>query len=181
MSRIGIKPVKIAENLNVELSPTLFKVTGPLGELKVNIPHGVTVAKKDDQIIVSRISDVKLYKALHGTIRSLIANAVAGVDKGFEKKLEMVGIGYRAALEDNELVLQVGYTHPVRLHVPEGLTAKVEKNVITVSGRDKHMVGQFAAIVRSSKKPDRYKGKGIRYQGEIIRLKPGKAAAKTAA
>ncbi len=175
MSRIGIKPVEVLDNVNVEITPTQFKATGPMGELTVEIPHGITVTQKEKSIIVDRIGEIKLYKSLHGTVRSLINNAVNGVAKGFEKKLEMIGIGYRAAVENNQLVLQVGYTHPVALDVPEGLSAKVEKNVITISGRDKHRVGQFSAEIRAIRKPEPYKGKGIRYQGEKVRMKQGKA------
>ena len=175
MSRIGIKPVEILNNVNIELTPLELTANGPLGEMKVNIPHGIKVSRKENNIIVERASDVKLYKALHGTIRSLIFNAISGVANGFEKKLEMVGIGYRSALEDNDLVLQVGFTHPVRLQIPDGITVRIEKNVITVTGRDKHRVGQFSAEIRAVRKPEPYKGKGIRYQGEIVRMKQGKA------
>lgn len=175
MSRIGIKPIVLPDGVQAVLSHTEAVITGPQGELRVALPHGIKVNQKENRLTVSRVSDVKLYKSLHGTIRSLLSNAAEGVAKGFEKRLELVGIGYRAAVEDQELVLQVGYTHSVRLAIPEGLTAKVEKNVIIVAGRDKHQVGQFAANIRAVRKPEPYKGKGIRYQGEKIRMKQGKA------
>lgn len=124
---------------------------------------------------VARLSDAKQYRALHGTVRNLLHNIITGVSTGFTKKLELVGIGYRAAIEGNDLVLQVGYTHPVRMTIPEGLQAKVEKNVITVTGADKQRLGQFCAEVRQVRKPEPYKGKGIRYQGEHVRMKQGKA------
>lgn len=175
MSRIGIRPVEVTDGVGIELSPTALTAKGTLGEITVNLPHGVNVAQKENQLVVSRVSDLKLYRALHGTVRNLIQNAVTGVSSGFEKKLELVGIGYRAALEQDVLVLQVGYTHPVKLDVPVGLQVKIEKNVITVSGADKQRVGQFAAEIRSVREPEPYKGKGIRYQGEQIRMKQGKA------
>jgi large subunit ribosomal protein L6 len=175
MSRIGIKPIAISSQVTVEMTGEQTTVTGPRGKLAVALPHGITLDHKNDQLVVGRISDVKLYKALHGTVRNLLQNAVTGVTTGFEKKCEVVGIGYRVAVEGSDLVLQVGYTHPVRLAIPEGLTAKVEKNLITIAGNDKQVVGQFAAIVRAVRPPDRYKGKGIRYQGELVKLKQGKA------
>lgn len=175
MSRIGIKPVIIPEGVNVTLTNSEAKVTGPQGELVVNLPHGVTVNQKENVLSVSRVSNLKHYRALHGTIRALLQNAVTGVKDGFTKKLELIGIGYRAAVEGSELVLQLGFTHPVRVTVPEGLSIKIEKNVISINGRDKHRLGQFAAEVRSIRPPEPYKGKGVRYQGEQVRMKQGKA------
>lgn len=175
MSRIGIRPVEIVNNVTVEITPTKLDIKGPLGSLSVEIPHGITVKQKESHLIVERIGDSKLYRSLHGTIRNLLRNAIVGVSSGFEKKLDMVGIGYRGALEGNDLVLQVGYTHPVRLTIPSDLKVKMEKNTIIVSGFDKHAVGQFSANVRAVRVPDPYKGKGIRYQGEKIRMKQGKA------
>lgn len=175
MSRIGLKPITIPSSVTVTLEPTQLKAVGPKGELTVAIPHGVKIHLSDGKITVARISDVKLYKSLHGTVRALAQNAITGAEQGFEKKLELIGIGYRAAIEGDELVLQVGFTHPVRVKILEGLEVKIEKNVITVTGRDKHQIGQFAADLRAIRKPDPYKGKGIRYQGEIVRMKQGKA------
>ncbi len=175
MSRIGIRPVEVKDGVTIELTPTKFTAKGTLGTLEVKLPYGVKVNQKENRLMVDRVSDSKLHKSLHGTIRNLIFNAVEGVSKGFEKKLELVGIGYRAAVEANELVLQVGFTHPVRLTIPEGLTVKVEKNVIVVAGANKENLGQFCAEIRQVRKPEPYKGKGIRYQGEKVRMKQGKA------
>ncbi len=175
MSRIGIRPVEITEGVQVELSPTKFIAKGNLGQLEVGLPYGVKINQKDKTLLVTRVSESKLHRSLHGTVRNLINNAILGVSKGFEKKLELVGIGYRGAIEENELVLQVGYTHSVRLTIPEGLEVKIEKNVIIVTGADKQRLGQFCAEIRAVRKPEPYKGKGIRYQGEKIRMKQGKA------
>ena len=174
MSRIGIKLITLPGDTKIEISPVEAVVSGPLGTLKVDLPHGITISQKEGKLAVSRVNDQ--YKALHGTVRSLLQNAVQGVSKGFEKKLEMVGIGYRGAVENGQLVLQLGFTHPVNVPIPSTLTVKVEKNVIVVGGKDKQEIGQFSAELRSLRKPDPYKGKGIRYQGEIVRMKQGKAA-----
>lgn len=175
MSRIGNKIIEIPSGVNFELSGQEVKITGSKGSAQFTLPLGVNVTKKDSTLAVSRVNETKNNKALHGTVRSLIANMIIGVSNGFEKKLELVGIGYRAAKEGDTLVLSVGFTHPVKLHVPAGLDVSIEKNVIKVSGTDKQAVGQFAAEVRSIRKPEPYKGKGIRYEGEKIRMKQGKA------
>ncbi len=175
MSRVGIRPIKLPEGVQVEIKPTVVHVRGQNGELTVAITHGIKVAQKNDQLIVERTNDAKPYRAMHGTTRALLQNAVTGVTGQFEKKLELVGIGYRASVEGNELTLLVGYTHPVKLVIPEGLAAKVEKNVITITGSNKQVLGQFCANVRQVRKPEPYKGKGIRYQGEQVRMKQGKA------
>ncbi|QQG50126.1 MAG: 50S ribosomal protein L6 [Candidatus Berkelbacteria bacterium] len=175
MSRVGIRPIPVTEGVNVELTPTKLTARGSLGVLEVNLPHGVIVTQKENQILVNRISDAKPHKALHGTIRNLIRNAIVGVSAGFEKRLELVGIGYRAAIEGPELVLQVGFTHSVKMPVPEGLQVKIEKNIISISGADKQKLGQFCAEIRAVRPPEPYKGKGIRYQGEQVRMKQGKA------
>lgn len=175
MSRVGIKPVIVPDGVSLEMSPTNINATGPLGTLSMDLPYGIKVTQKENKLTVSRIGETKQYKSLHGTVRSLLENLVTGVSAGFTKKLELVGIGYRSAVEGDELVLQVGYTHPVRMKVPTGLQVKVEKNVIAVSGSSKQVVGQFCAEVRAVRKPEPYKGKGIRYQGEHVRMKQGKA------
>lgn len=175
MSRIGIKPVEILEGVSVTLGPVEATITGPQGELVVALPHGVTVTEHNGKLTVSRISNLKHYRALHGTVRALLQNAIVGAKEGFTKKLELIGIGYRAALEGEELVLQLGFTHPVRMHIPTGLSVKVEKNVISITGRDKHKIGQFASEIRAKRPPEPYKGKGVRYQGEQVRMKQGKA------
>lgn len=175
MSRIGIRPIEVKDGITLEISPTKVTARGTLGTLEVAVPYGVQVSQKENRILVTRINDSKQNRALHGTVRSLIQNIVTGVSAGFEKKLELVGIGYRAALEGSTLVLQVGFTHPVNMEIPEGLQVKVEKNVITVTGADKQRLGQFCAEVRAIRPPEPYKGKGIRYQGEQVRMKQGKA------
>jgi len=174
MSRIGIKPIVI-EGLTAEILPTEAVIKGGSGEIRVSIPHGIKISQKDNKLYVERVAETKQYRSLHGTVRALLQNAVTGVSKGFEKRLELVGIGYRAALEGKELVLQVGFTHPVKVSIPEGIQAKIEKNTITLNGINKQEVGQFASVVRAIRKPEPYKGKGIRYQGEKIRMKQGKA------
>lgn len=175
MSRIGIRPVIIPEGVQVELEPTAITVRGGASTQSVAVPYGIKVTQKADSLIVDRLSEAKQVKSYHGTVRALLQNAVQGVSKGFEKRLELVGIGYRAAVEGDKLNLQVGFTHPVLMQIPEGITVKVEKNVIIVNGSDKQRLGQFCAEVRAVRKPEPYKGKGIRYQGEKVRMKQGKA------
>ena len=180
MSRIGTKPITIPENVEINIDETNFNVKGPKGENTVSLPRLIKLTKKENQLIVERVNETKESKSLHGTIRQLISNAIDGVVNEFQKKLELIGIGYRTSLEGNTLILNVGFTHSVKLELPEGITVKIEKNVITVSGYNKQVVGQFAANVRAVKKPEPYKGKGIRYQGEIVRMKAGKAAKSAA-
>lgn len=174
MSRIGIKPIKLESGVTVQITDEI-KVDGPKGSLIVALPHGVKVTQKDDTLSVARVSDSKIYRALHGTVRSLLQNAITGVSQGFEKKLELVGIGYRGVVEGNKLILQLGYTHPVEFEIPEHISAKIEKNIITISGHNKQQIGQFAAEIRAARKPEPYKGKGVRYVGELVRMKQGKA------
>lgn len=175
MSRIGIRPVEIADGVQVEIKPNEAVVRGINGEQIITIPHGIKVTKAEKEITVERVGESKQHKALHGTVRALLQNAVTGVMIKFEKKLELVGIGYRAALEGNSIILQVGFTHPVKMEIPEGLEVNVQKNIITVTGANKQVLGQFCANVRAVRKPEPYKGKGIRYQGEKVRMKQGKA------
>lgn len=175
MSRIGIRPIMLPDGVQVETKPTEVVVRGQNGEQTVKLVHGIKVAQKNNQLTVNRVGDAKQYRAMHGTVRALLQNAVTGVSSQFEKKLELVGIGYRANVEGNQLNLQVGFTHPVKMEIPEGLSAKVEKNVIAISGTNKQVLGQFCANVRAVRKPEPYKGKGIRYQGEQVRMKQGKA------
>jgi len=176
MSRVGLKFIKVPANVSVEISPSRFEANGPLGKLSVDLPYGIKVVDKEGSLAVSRTNDSIPQRSLHGTIRSLVSNAVNGVGEGYTKKLEMVGIGYRATLEGEQLILQVGFTHPVKITIPPDLKVNLEKNVIVVTGADKQRVGQFCAEIRSIRKPEPYKGKGIRYQGEKIRMKQGKAA-----
>ncbi|OGK29458.1 50S ribosomal protein L6 [Candidatus Roizmanbacteria bacterium RIFCSPLOWO2_01_FULL_42_14] len=179
MSKIGNKPINIEESVEVEISNALVNVKGPEGELTVNIPKEITATRVDKDILFQRLSEAKKVRSLHGLIRSLVANAVLGVTKPWEKTLEVVGTGYRVKLKGKNLVFEVGYSHPVEFHEVQGLTYIVDGNKVTISGIDKQLVGEVAHKVKSIRKPDPYKGKGIRYSGELIRLKPGKKA-KTA-
>jgi large subunit ribosomal protein L6 len=180
MSRIGRKPIPIPQNVQVEISEGNFvKVKGPLGELERTFHPLVSVKKVDGQIVVERANDEKFTKALHGLTRALINNMVLGVTQGFEKRLELQGTGYRARVQGNKLVLELGFSHPVELDIPTGLTVTVQDNTkISVKGIDKELVGQFSAIIRRIRPADPYKGKGVRYEGEKIRQKAGKAGKK---
>ena len=175
MSRIGKKPIEIPGNVQVEINHKVT-VAGPLGELSLKIPRGINLARKENLCIVSRTSDSKEAKSFHGLIRSLIANMVIGVTTGFKKTLELSGIGFKAQLSGDKLVMSVGFSHSVEIDPPEGIKFLVAGNKITVSGISKELVGKVAADIRRTRPPDAYKGKGIRYEGEKIRLKPGKAA-----
>lgn len=180
MSRVGKKPIPIPEGVKVEVNESRIKVKGPKGELEREIPLVVKVAIKDRQILVQRLNEDKRSKSLHGTLRSLIFNMVKGVSEGFDKILEIVGMGYKATLENGILTLRVGYSHPVRYTCPEDVGIEVSNpNTIRVFGCDKQKVGEVAAEIRAVKKPEPYKGKGIRYKGEVIRRKVGKAALAT--
>lgn len=179
MSRIGKQPIEIPENVEVKIEAGLVTVKGPKGELREKISSEIKVEKKDKQILLSPISGSHLAKALWGTYRSLIANMVKGVVEGYEKQLEIQGVGYRAKMEGPEIVLNLGHSHPIKMKIPDGLEVKVDKNIITVSGTNKQQVGQLAARIRSQRKPEPYKGKGVRYVGEIVKIKAGKKAAGT--
>ncbi len=178
MSRVGKKPIELPKNVKVTVEDSLCRVEGPLGKLEYRIPNGIKVTHQNGQLLVTRESDEKRYRALHGLSRTLIANMVIGVTQGFSKGLEIEGIGYRAKVEGRVLILNVGYSHPVNYPIPEGITIEVRDNTkILVKGADKQQVGQVAAEIRNIKKPEPYKGKGIRYEGERIRRKVGKAGA----
>ena len=175
MSRIGKKPINLPENVQAEINHKVV-IKGPLGELAFQVPKEIKVEKKETKLVVSRREESKEAASLHGLTRSLIANMVEGVTIGFKKTLELSGIGFRASLSESKLVMLVGFSHPVEMEPPEGITLSVSGNKITVSGINKEVVGEIAAQIRAVRPPDVYKGKGIRYEGEIIRLKPGKAA-----
>jgi len=182
MSRIGKKPITVPEGVEVKIEDDIIEVSGPLGRLTQKLFPRIRVTKKDGQIIVERLSDVKQCRALHGLARSLINNLIVGVTKGFKKELIITGMGYRANLEGRVLNLQLGYTHPVKFSLPDGIDVKVEKQTqIVVSGRDKQLVGEVAAKIRRFRPPEPYKGKGIRYIDEQIKRKVGKAAAVSGA
>lgn len=175
MSRIGKKPIEIPQGVKVEVSEKEIKVTGPKGELNQFIHPEIKVEAKDNQILVAPKTELsKKGRGLWGLYGALIANMIEGVTKGFEKKLEIEGVGFRAAVEGDSLVLSLGFTNPIKIKKPEGISFLVEKNVITVSGSNKEVVGHIAALIRKQKKAEPYKGKGIKYQGERIRRKEGK-------
>jgi large subunit ribosomal protein L6 len=177
MSRIGKKPIEIPAGVSVSLSPGRVMVNGPLGELSQQVPQRMKVEQQDGEIVVSRPSERGDDRALHGLTRSLVANMVEGVTKGFEKRLEIQGVGYRAALRGQSLELSVGFSHPVVVEPPAGITFEVPAPTeVIVKGIDKQQVGQTAAEVRAVRPPEPYKGKGIRYVGEYVRRKVGKRA-----
>jgi len=180
MSKIGKQPVNIPAGVEVKLDGSLVVVKGAKGELKREIDSVIKIEKKDEQLIFSPAKKTKKTSALWGLSRMLVANMIEGVNKGFQKKLELEGIGYRVALQGENLVLGLGYSHPVEFKAPGGIEFKVEKNTITVSGINKELVGQAAADIRKLRPPEPYKGKGIRYSGEVIKLKAGKKAVKGA-
>jgi large subunit ribosomal protein L6 len=179
MSRIGKKPVPVVQGVTVSVSPSAAVVKGPKGTLEVPIPRGITCRVDDGRVLVERGDDTKARRALHGLTRALLANAVAGVTQGFKKELDIEGIGYRAQLQAKTVVFSLGYSHPVEFQIPEGIQVTVEKQThLVITGASKQLVGQVAADMRSLRKPDVYKGKGVRYTGELIRKKVGKTGAK---
>lgn len=177
MSRIGKLPIKIA-GVEFKQEGSTALVKGPKGELTFKIPKDVQVQLTEGCLVVTPRNQTAAARELYGTIRTIIANMVTGVSEGFKKQLEFKGTGYRAQVEGADLILNMGYSHPVTLAIPEKIEVKVEKNKITISGIDKQAIGQFAAKVRSVREPEPYKGKGIRYSTEVIRRKAGKAAGK---
>jgi large subunit ribosomal protein L6 len=177
MSRIGKAPVVVPSGVDITIEPGLVRAKGSNGTLEAKFPDVITVTKQDDQLVFTRPNDARENRAFHGLARALVANIVEGVSKGFERGLEIQGVGYRAQLQGNTLVLQVGYSHPVEIDAPEGITFEVPTPTkITVKGANKEHVGQIAANIRKVRPPEPYKGKGIRYEGEQIRRKVGKAA-----
>lgn len=174
MSRVGKKPIEIPKGVSVELKDDEIWVKGPKGELKKKIPTEIKIEINEGKIFLSPKVETKKTNSLWGLTRSLISNLIKGVVEGFEKKLEIQGIGYRAELKGEDLILYLGFSKPIEFKRPEGIKFSVEKNIITVLGIDKELVGQTAAKIRKIKEPDPYKGKGIRYLGERIKLKPGK-------
>jgi large subunit ribosomal protein L6 len=177
MSRIGKQPIIIPESVDVKIDDNFVIVKGLKGELKQKIHSDIDLEIKDKEILI-KLKNSK-NNAIWGTFRALIANMIEGVVKGFEKKLIFEGVGYRANVEGKKLVLNLGFSHPVEMEAPEGIEFKVEKNNIIVSGIDKQLVGETAAIIRSKRKPEPYKGKGIRYEDEVVRRKVGKKAVAT--
>ncbi|MDO8599920.1 MAG: 50S ribosomal protein L6 [bacterium] len=181
MSRIGKRPVELKEGVTVTQEGSDLLVRGPKGELTVHVPKEISSQITDNEVLVTRSNDSKISKSLHGSTVRILSNAVHGVTLGWEKKLELRGTGYRARLDGSTLILAIGYSHPVTFLPIEGINFLVTENIITVEGIDRHLVGQISANIKAERLPDSYKGKGIRYLGEYIRTKPGKAAAKAAA
>jgi len=177
MSRVGKKAIEIPDGVEVKISGQNISVKGPKGTLDFSFHWDVEVKKEEKEIQVSVKKITKQTKALWGLTRVLIANMIEGVTKGFEKQLELQGVGFRMAVAGKKINLVLGFSHPVEVEIPEGLEAKIEKNILTVSGIDKQRVGQFAASIRALKKVEPYKGKGFRYFGEVVRKKAGKKAA----
>ena len=177
MSRVGKKEILIPDGVKVEVAGNDVLIKGPKGELSFNCRPEIKVELKEEKIFVSPHKETKRTKAFWGLTRALLANAVEGVVKGYEKKLEIQGIGYRASVDGKDLNLQMGFTHPVKIKAPESINFLVEKNIITVSGINKGLVGEIASKIRKIRPPEPYKGKGIRYLGELVRRKAGKKAA----
>ncbi len=178
MSRIGRLPIPVPEGVEVRVDGSSVTVRGPRGELSRSFDPAMTLALEDGEVRVARATDAPRHRALHGLTRSLIANMVIGVSRGYERVLEIHGVGYRAEQRGINLVLNVGFSHPVEIKAPEGVELHAESNtVVRVKGIDKEKVGQIAAEIRKVRPPEPYKGKGIRYQGEYVRRKAGKATA----
>jgi len=179
MSRIGKKPIDIPQGVEVKIDGQVVTAKGPLGEEAVTVRPEIAVKMEGSQLVLSKVGDTRETDALYGLFRTLVANAVHGVKEGFEKRLEIQGVGYRANMEGKNLNLALGYSHPVIVEPPAGITISVEANTkITVKGANKQTVGDIAAFIRSKRPPEVYKGKGVRYEGEHIRRKAGKAGKK---
>ena len=175
MSRVGLKPITVPDKVDVDVSGDALTVKGPKGTLTTPLPSGISASVEDGSLSFARGDDSGPSRSKHGLARALAANAVEGVTKGFERKLEIVGVGYRVAMQGKGIQINVGYSHPVDYAPPAGVDLGVDGNKIVVSGIDKQAVGQVAAEIRSIRPPDSYKGKGIRYEGELVRLKAGKS------
>ncbi|HEV7804669.1 MAG TPA: 50S ribosomal protein L6 [Solirubrobacteraceae bacterium] len=177
MSRIGKKPIPLPTGVTVSIEPELVQVNGPRGTLSERVPRDITVAQDGETLVVTRPTDRGQHRALHGLTRSLVANMVEGVTTGFQKTLEIQGVGYRAALKGRDLELALGYSHPVSVKAPEGIEFEVPQPTrVIVKGNSKQMVGELAANIRKQRPPEPYKGKGIRYEGEYVARKVGKRA-----
>ena len=182
MSRIGRKPIPIAKGVKIEKKDGILKVAGPKGELSAHLPASIGLEVKGEQVLLSRSSDEKSQKALHGTWRALVNNMVKGVSEGFQRKLEIVGVGYKAEIKGKKIQLALGYSHPIVFEPPAGVKVEIPVPTnIVISGIDKQLVGQVASKLRSFRPPEPYKGKGVKYEGEYIRRKAGKAAATAGA
>jgi len=179
MSRIGKKPIPVPEKVKVEIKPDQVVVSGPKGSVTNPIPPGIRFEQKDKQVVAVRKDDSGAQRAFHGLARALVANAVRGVTEGFSKELEIVGVGYRAEQKKNSVLFTLGFSHPIEYPIPPGINITVDKQTrLVITGVDRQQVGQIAANIRSLKKPDPYKNKGIRYVGERLKKKAGKAGGK---
>jgi large subunit ribosomal protein L6 len=182
MSRVGKKPIVLPAGVKVSVSDTELEVQGPKGKLNTPVPPGISFSLEDGELVCKRSSDARQQRAFHGLARALAGNAVKGVSEGFSRDLDIVGVGYRAQVEGKKVVFSLGFSHPVEFPIPEGIQVKVEKQTrLTVSGIDRQQVGQVAAEMRKLRRPDPYKQKGIRYVGEVLKKKAGKAGATGAA
>jgi large subunit ribosomal protein L6 len=180
MSRIGKKPIDIPSGVDVKLLGNTIKIKGPKGELQWSLPSGAKASVSESKVLVERENDLKKNKALHGLSRNLIANMVTGVTSGYQRVLDIVGVGYRAQVQGSKIVLSLGYSHPIEFNLPDGIAAAVDQKQtqITLTGIDKQKIGQIAANLKALRKPDIYKGKGIRFSGQRIKLKVGKTGKK---
>jgi large subunit ribosomal protein L6 len=180
MSRIGRKPIQVPKGVEVKQTGNAVTVKGPKGTLSTTLVPGIDVTVENNVVQFTRKDEENKTRALHGLVRALVANNVRGVTEGFKKELDIVGVGYRAEVKGKEVVFQLGYSHPVRFAIPQGIEITVEAKTghITITGTDKQKVGQTAAEIRSLRKPDPYKGKGVKYSDEVVRRKAGKAAGK---
>lgn len=180
MSRIGLKPITIPAGVEINLDEKNYMVVkGPKGQLEQQLDRDMSITIEENILTVSRPTDNKRHKSIHGLTRTLVSNMLEGVTKGYEKVLEIVGVGYRAAKQGNKLVLNLGFSHPVEMEDPQGIETEVPANTkIIIKGIDKQKVGNYAAVIRDWRKPEPYKGKGIRYQGEVVRRKEGKTGKK---
>ena len=174
MSRIGKNPINIPEGITLEIDKKVVRIKNQKDVLEVNLFPDIKISQVDNNILVERSSEDRQVRAMHGTMRQLIASAVTGLSDGFTKELELIGVGYQANILGSRLVLQLGYSHDIIFEPPEGITITAKKNLITVTGFDKQLVGAVSAKVRSFRKPEPYKGKGVRYKGEYVRRKQGK-------
>ena len=179
MSRIGKNPISLPDSVNIKLQGSSIEVKGAKGILTWEIPEGIKVSMQDKSINIEKSDDSRQTRSLHGTSRSIIANMVSGVSSGFRKDFDIIGVGYRAQIQGNKIAFTLGYSHPVEFVMPEGISAEIDKKQtqLTIHGIDKQAVGQVAANIRALRPPDAYKGKGIRFKGEQIKLKAGKAGA----
>jgi large subunit ribosomal protein L6 len=178
MSRVGRKVIPIPKDVKVQIGAQSLQIQGPKGKLTTPVPPGISFKLEDGELAASRQNDERQQRAFHGLARALASNAVKGVTEGFSRELDIVGVGYKAALEGNKVVFALGYSHPVVYPIPEGIKVAVDKQThLTITGIDRQKVGQVAAEIRSLRKPDPYKQKGIRYMGEVLKKKAGKAGA----